>query len=276
MTSLTHKGIRFPFESEINVDCYGKLYYKESGCEKNYLSNKKCDPTINVGETFTLSPNKKSYIENVGTCQKSILNFNLAKGYKGPIGPEGPKGNKGSTGSPSMILFSSGENFRVISSNIANNARQFATVNFSNFTFILNEKSQITTSSINDIIDLGTNSYLYTFIIPRNGNIVNSNFLFKPSSPAVVSSGVATLIVRFYISSPNNGIFKPLDGTNTDVILSNSIKNGDENILKSKSGGISVAVNRGDLITCICFVTSSEDSSISEVNGFLSGGISIS
>jgi hypothetical protein len=276
MTSLTHKGIRFPFESEINVDCYGKLYYKESGCEKNYLSNKKCDPTINVGKTFTLSPNKKSCIENVGTCQKSILNFNLAKGDKGPIGPSGPIGNKGSTGSPLMILFSSGEYFTAVSSNIANNARKFATVNFSSFSLILNEKSQITNSSINDIIYFNTDAYLNAFIIPRNGNIVNSNFLFKPRSPAVVPSGVATLIVRFYISSPNNGIFKPLDGTNTDVILSNSIKNGDRNILKSKSGGISVAVNRGDLITCICFVTSSEDSSITQVNGILSGGISIS
>ena len=278
-TYLTKKGVNFPKNAKIHVDHNGNLYYEEHD-ERYYLNeNFNCkNPTVMVGTTTTLPEGSDSFVENVGTNKDSILNFNLSKGDKGPIGPEGPKGKIGLTGSPSVILLSSSFHIYLSSLNIKNSADVFISFAFCynvKHKISLVQQDQITNSSINDTFTIG-NHNLESFIMPRNGYITYANFFWKPFSPAIVPSGTASLITRFYISSPNNGIFKPLNGTSTDVVLSNSIIDGDENLLSSNTGDISVSVTQGDILCVILFLTSSENGVVSTFDGIISGGVSIS
>ena len=54
--------------------------------------------SIAVGVTTTTDPGTNASVNNVGTDDNVILNFNIPRGETGPIGPQGIPGTEGPTG----------------------------------------------------------------------------------------------------------------------------------------------------------------------------------
>ena len=274
-TYLTKKGVNFPFNAEINVDHNGKLYYKESGCERHYFSKDKCKaPIVEIGKTTQLLAGDKAFVKQTGDEENVILNLGLVSGNIGPVGPIGEIGDQGDNGPPTIIPFSS-SSMEIASNKIANTAFEVACIGIGNsFSFILSEDDKISNSSINDRFFLEGGLGNTSFIIPRNGYINNITFSFIFT--ANTAAGKCTLIVRFYISEQSDYLFTPLNGTSTDVILSNQISNTTKGFLSSSNENINVKVSKGDLLIPIIFATNNNNVHVDSVlTGICFGAVSI-
>ena len=275
-TYLTKKGVNFPLKAKINVDHCGRLYFKENNSNRHYFSENFCckAPTVEIGTTTKLLAGGKAFVKQEGDKENVTLNLGLVSGNIGPVGPIGETGDTGNPGPVTIVPFS---NFSGLSSSITENSAEIAVgLNFAESTDVILSDSindKITKSSIGDIFTFSTDKNS-AFIIPRDGFITYINFSFNILIEAIgINNSEGTLITRVYISKESNYIFTPLNGTSTDVILSDSIINHTVGFLNGNSGQISIPVNQGDMIAVIVFITSTGGKMF--LDGIISGGISL-
>ena len=275
-TYLTKKGVNFPFNAEINVDHNGKLYYKESGCKRHYFSKDKCKaPIVEIGKTTQLLAGDKAFVKQTGTEENVILNLGLVSGNIGPVGPIGEIGDQGDNGPPTIIPFSSNR-IALQSSDVENEAEIVLCIGISNSYALFSGKiDKISKSSLGDRFFLG-NFDNTSFIIPRDGFINSMNFSFFFSLNLAQPGITSSLILRFYISKQSDYLFTPLNGTSTDVVLSDQISDETTGFLTASNNNINVKVNEGDLLILILFLTNNNNSSFTTIiEGTIAGSVSI-
>ena len=278
-TYLTKKGVNFPFNAEINVDHNGKLYYKESGCERHYFSKDKCKaPIVEIGKTTQLLAGDKAFVKQTGDEENVILNLGLVSGNIGPVGPIGETGDQGDNGPPTIIPLYSNK-IGIQSSDVENEAEIVLCIGISN-SFLLNlskgMNNKISKSSLGDRfflenIGIGNTS----FIIPRDGFINSMNFSFFFGVNFAQPEMTSSLILRFYISKQSDYLFTPLNGTSTDVVLSDQISDETFGFLTASNNNINVKVNEGDLLILILFLTKNNSSFTTVIEGTIAGSVSI-